>query len=103
MKLQQIFETFPETQKKRVKRLPQQHRYQLSANKPSVLRNPKVKHLGSGSFASAYAHEDRPHEIRRISGPTVKPDAYHVYIKALKNNPDYDNPYFPQIHTDPVS
>ncbi len=97
-----ITEDFPKTRKRRVKRLPQQHRYlsglDLNADKPTVLRNPKVKHLGSGSFASAYAHEDRPHDIRRISKPAVDPDAYLKYIEALKNNPDYDNPYFPQIH-----
>ena len=92
-----IWEAFPEIRKKRVKRLPQQHNF-MNTDKPSVLRNPKVRHLGSGSFASAYTHEDRPHEIRRISKPTANPDAYHVYIEALKNNPDHDNPYFPQIH-----
>lgn len=92
-----ILEDFPETRKKRVKRLPQQHNF-MNFDKPSVLRNPNVKHLGSGSFASAYTHKDRPHDIRRISKPAVDPDGYHVYIEALKNNPDHDNPYFPQIH-----
>lgn len=92
-----VFEVFPEIRKKRVKRLPQQHNF-MNVDNPSVLRNPNVKHLGSGSFASAYSHKDRPHDVRRISKPAVHPDGYHVYIEALKNNPDYDNPYFPQIH-----
>lgn len=92
-----MFEDFPKIRKKRVKRLPRQHNY-MSADAPYVLRNPKVKHLGSGSFASAYVNRDRPHDIRRISAPTTQPDAYQKYIEALKKSPDYDNPYFPQIH-----
>ena len=97
MKLKHILEDFPKIRKKRVKRLPQQHKY-FRVNEPSVLRNKKVSHLGSGSFASVYAHEDRPHDVRRISRPSADPDAYQAYIEALENNPDYDNPYFPQIH-----
>ncbi len=99
MKIKDILEDFPKIRKKRVKRLPKQHAYMgIGKDAPSVLRDPKVKHLGSGSFASAYTHKDRPHDIRRISAPSIEPDAYHKYIDALKKSPDYDNPYFPQIH-----
>lgn len=96
MKLKHLFEyQFPEIQQKTVKRLPKQHK--LAFNDASVLRNKKVKHLGSGAFASAYANEDRPEDVRKVSGQSSVHDGYMKFVKALKDSPEFGNPYFPKF------
>jgi len=87
---------FPKIRERKVAKLPNQWNFG-EYQKPSVLRNPKVKHKGSGAFASAYQHQDRPEDVRKISKPTKFKDGYHKYIELLKDNPDFDNPYFPKI------
>lgn len=92
---QRIIEVeFPKIRQRIVKRLPNQHNF---IGKPSVLRNPKVTHKGSGAFASTYQHQDHPEDVRKITKPQVDIDGYHKYIELLKDNPDFDNPYFPKI------
>ena len=96
MKLKHLFEyQFPEIQQKTVKRLPKQHK--LAFNDVSVLRNKKVKHLGSGAFASAYANEDRPEDVRKVSGQSSVHDGYMRFVKALKDSQEFGNPYFPKF------
>jgi len=91
---QRIIEVeFPKIRQRIVSRLPNQ----WYGQKPSVLRNPKVKHKGSGAFASTYQHQDRPEDVRKITKPQVVIDGYHKYIELLQDNPDSDNPYFPKI------
>ncbi len=91
---QRIIEVeFPKIRQRIVKRLPNQ----WMSQDPSVLRNPKVKHKGSGAFASTYQHQDRPEDVRKITKPQVVIDGYHKYIELLQDNPDFDNPYFPKI------
>lgn len=87
---------FPKIRQRAVKRLPSQWNFGQS-HKPSVLRNPKVKHKGSGAFASTYQHRDRPEDVRKITKPSDFKDGYHSYIDLLKDNPDFDNPYFPKL------
>lgn len=87
---------FPKIRQRIVDRLPSQWNSGGDRN-PSVLRNPKVKHKGSGAFASTYQHQDRPEDVRKITKPQVVIDGYHKYIELLQDNPDWDNPYFPKI------
>lgn len=87
---------FPKVRERIVKRLPKQHNFGEYQN-PSVLRNPKVKHKGSGAFGSTYQHQDRPEDVRKITKPQKFLDGYHKYIELLKDNPDFDNPYFPKL------
>ncbi len=91
---QRIIEVeFPKIRQRIVSKLPNQ----WMGQEPSVLRNPKVKHKGSGAFASTYQHQDRPEDVRKITKPQVVIDGYHRYIELLQDNPDFDNPYFPKI------
>lgn len=95
MKIRQILEyEFPTFREKSVTRLPKQ--YKLDS-KPSVLRNKKVKHIGTGAFASTYSHQDRPEDVRRVSKPQTIKDGYWAYVRALKDHPDSGNPYFPKF------
>ncbi len=90
---QRIIEVeFPKIRQRIVKRLPHQRLGQAR-----VVRNPKVTHKGSGAFASTYQHQDRPEDVRKITKPQIVIDGYHKYIELLKDNPDFDNPYFPKI------
>ncbi len=87
---------FPKIRQRIVSRLPRQWN-SMQTGKPSVLRNPKVRHHGTGAFASTYSHKDRPEDVRKITKPSGFADGYHKYIELLKDNPDFDNPYFPKI------
>ena len=82
---------------KTVSRLPNQYSGAFSDNKPSVLRNKKVKHLGSGAFASTYSHQDRREDVRKITKPQSFQDGYWKYVKALAKHSDNGNPYFPKF------
>ena len=99
MKLSQILEyEFPAFRERSSTRLPDQHKYAREKHlKPGVLRNKKVKHVGSGAFASTYSHQDRPEDVRRISRSQTFKDGYWVYVQALKDHPDNSNPYFPKF------
>jgi len=96
MKLINLFEyEFPEIQQKTVKRLPKQHK--LAHTNASVLRNKKVKHLGSGAFASAYSNQDRPEDVRKVSGQSSVHDGYMKFIRAVRDSSEVGNPYFPKF------
>ncbi len=99
---------FPKIQTKIVKSLPDQYNKQYKAHGqtygkvPTVMKRSKdVKHLGTGSFASAYSHKDRPGDVRKISGQfevtgrTV--DEFWHWVEFLSKDPNNDNPYFPRF------
>ncbi len=96
LKIKDIFEyDYPKPRVRDVKRLPRQYK---GDSRPSVMtRNPKVKHIGTGAFASTYSHEDRPHDIRRITRQQDHPDGFRKYYDKLQDHDDKDNPYFPQF------
>ncbi len=97
MKIIDILEyDYPEHKMRDVERLPRQFKGEFST--PEVMkRNPKVKHRGTGAFASTYSHEDRPHDIRRVTKQQLLPDGYRKYHEELQKHDDKDNPYFPQF------
>ena len=98
MKVNQLFEyEFPEIRQRSVPRVPDAYRPAHGVDPPLVKRNKKVKHMGSGAFASVYRNQDRPEDVTKISKPMSLHDGYHKYIKALKNHPDNGNPYFPKV------
>ena len=98
MKIKQLIEyEFPEIRQRSVPRVP--NAYKPSEGKPAVLRNKKVKHMGSGAFASVYKNQDRPEDVTKISKPMSIHDGYNKYIAALKNHPDNGNPYFPKVRS----
>jgi len=90
-------EVFPETKYRQVPQL--RSHYKPDVTHPGAGRGKKTKHLGSGSYASTYAHEDKPHDVRRISKPQSSPDGSYWYFKELQEHPDRDNPYFPRYRS----
>lgn len=94
MKIKPLLETTrPKFKIRDVSKLPDQY----IDSYPGVLRrNKKVKHLGSGSYASTYAHQDRPHDVRRISRAQQSHDGSYWYFKELQAHSDRDNLYFPK-------
>ena len=99
---------FPEIQTKIVKSLPDQYNKQYKIHgdtvgkTPGVMKRSKdVKHLGTGSYASAYSHKDRPADVRKISGqrPTFGSlaDEFWYWIQFLSKDKNNDNPYFPRF------
>jgi hypothetical protein len=97
MKIKDILEyDYPEHKVRDVKRLPRQ--YKADIGTPGVMRrDPKVKHKGTGAFASTYSHEDRPHDVRRVTKQQDRPDGFRKYYEQLQKHDDKDNPYFPQF------
>jgi hypothetical protein len=79
------------------KELPSYHKWSDRPHATRVLKNPKVKHKGTGAFASTYQHQDRPHDVTKITKPMEFPDGYQKYLKLLWRHEDKDNPYFPKI------
>lgn len=77
--------------------LPSYHKMSDREHAQRVLKNPKVKHKGSGAFASTYQHQDRPHDVTKITKPMEFPDGYQKYLRMLLQHEDKDNPYFPKI------
>ena len=64
-------------------------------------RDPDTEYVGGGSFADAFANPKRtPHDIRKLSNRPRDAhdiDGFFYYIKALEQNPDNTNPYFPRF------
>lgn len=85
--------TFPEIRKVEVK----SDRHPGSA----IDRDKDTEYVGGGSFADAYANPKRtPHDIRKLSNRPRDAhdiDGFFYYIKALEQNPDNTNPYFPRF------
>lgn len=61
-------------------------------------KNPKVKTLGSGTFASAYANQDTPHDVTKGSKLAKQPDGFQALFTALSKDEEAQaNPYFPRF------
>ena len=116
MKLEYLVEyQFPEIKTRTLKRAPPDHYFQGMTDSgkdayippdaqltlPRVMRNKKVRHFGTGSFASTYGHRDNPHDIRKLSTKQqVKDyDGFWTFILALSKHKDNDNPYFPRFRS----
>ena len=114
MKLQQLFEyEFPKITHRKVTKLPDNvynrgegtaHNYDPGFVPKVLKRSAGVEHLGTGHFASAYSHKDRPQDVRKVSrqaqaygkgGAGV--DGFYHYMKELSNHEDNSNPYFPKF------
>lgn len=80
-----------------VDRLTSYHKWSDTEGSHRVLKNPKVKHKGTGAFASTYQHQDRPHDVTKITKPMEFPDGYQKYLRMLLQHDDRDNPYFPKV------
>lgn len=68
---------------------------------PRVMRNKKVRHFGTGTYASTYGHQDNPHDVRKVSREQqIKNyDGFWTFIVALSKHEDNDNPYFPRFRS----
>ena len=95
---------FPKIQTKIVKSLPDQYNKQHHGGDefpPVMKRSKDVEHLGTGSFASAYSHKDRPGDVRKISTKFevgyAPPDSFWNWIEFLSKHEHNDNPYFPRF------
>lgn len=101
MKLINLFEyTFPKIKYRNTPNHPTA--FDRVGNKTANrLRNSKdIEHLGTGSFASTYTNPNRtPHDVRKASKQMERQhiDGFYFYIRALENNPDNTNPYFPRF------
>lgn len=61
-------------------------------------KNPKVKTLGSGTFASAYVNQDTPQDVTKGSQLTKEPDGFRAFFTALSKDEEAQaNPYFPRF------
>ena len=116
MKLEYLVEyEFPEIKTRTLKREPPDHYFQgmIDSGKdayippdanitlPRVMRNKKVRHFGTGSYASTYGHQDNPHDIRKLSSKQQVRDydGFWTFILALSRHEDNANPYFPRFRS----
>ena len=61
-------------------------------------KNPKVKTLGSGTFATAYVNQDTPQDVTKGSQLAKQPDGFQAFFTALsKDEEAQSNPYFPRF------
>jgi len=63
-------------------------------------KNPDIKVLGTGAFATAYQHKDTPHDVTKGSKASVEPDGWQALFTALsKDKEAAANPYFPRFRS----
>lgn len=116
MKVEYLIEyQFPEIKTRTITRAPPDHYFHgmidtgkdayippdARMSEPRVMRNKKVRHFGTGSYASTYGHQDNPHDVRKVSlRQQVKDyDGFWTFILALSKHEDNDNPYFPRFRS----
>lgn len=116
MKLEQIIleYQFPEIKYRKIGKLPTQYHHGADVLRrgpthlykrdysPRAMRSKGVEHMGTGMFSSVYSHEDRPHDVRKVSRHlnASKLDGFFYFLKALEQHPDENtNPYFPRIRS----
>ena len=68
--------------------------------RPKYDSDPKVKKLGTGAFATAYKHQDTPHDVTKGSKATFIPDGFEAFFIALSKDEEAQaNPYFPRFRS----